>query len=116
LKNVLGLAFPGIAQHTTDQQTHATHLSEQAVLLADLLKARLELVVLGVDAGQHFRGVDHIDHCFGHCARQRVTAVSGAVSADRPDVWPAPSVVSMAAIGKPPPRLLALVRMSGVTP
>jgi hypothetical protein len=72
-------------------------------------------VVLGVDAGQHFRGVDHVDHRSGDGARQRVAAVGGAVGADD-QVLGQLLVVSMAPIGKPPPRLLALVRMSGVTP
>ncbi|MNM70280.1 hypothetical protein D3C81_819060 [compost metagenome] len=38
--------------------------------------------MLGLDAGQGFRGVDHVQHRAGNGAAQRVAAIGGAVGAD----------------------------------
>src|SRR5690606_32163635 len=75
------LAQPGLAQLGTDQQTATADFREEAVLLAQLLQAGPEDLVTGLDAVQHFGGVDDLQQGVGHRAAQRVAAVGGAVHA-----------------------------------
>ena len=107
---VLGLELPA------EPQTAVAQLLEGGIALRDRRDAARDPLGAKLHAAQHFRRIDDLEHP-GAGPRRRADYRRRSCRARRPrNVWPDRPSSSIAPIGMPPPRPLAVVRMSGATP
>jgi hypothetical protein len=98
-----------------DPHAFAAQIGEHRRRDVDRLQAFHEERVARLHAVEHFARVDHVEHRARRRAGERIAAV-GRPCTPTENTLAISFVVSIAPIGKPPPKPFALVRMSGTMP